>query len=197
MVQPASAADTCRILALGDSLTAGYGLPEKDAFPTVLQKLLREEGVPAEITNAGVSGDTSAGGRARVDWLLQGEEYDLALVALGANDALRGLSPERLRENLSAIVETLQAGGIRVVLAGMKAPRNLGPEYEQRFNAVYPDLAEKYGLALHPFLLEKVAADPALNQGDGIHPNAEGARVIANDLLPLIKREARVACGLD
>ncbi len=178
-----------RILALGDSLTAGYGLPAEAAFPAVLQRALGEAGVDAVVVNAGVSGDTSAGGRARLEWAL-GPGADIAIVELGANDALRGLAPESLEANLDAILKTLKARGVRPLLAGMRAPRNLGAEYAGRFDPVFPRVAERHGAAFYPFFLEGVAGVPELNQADGIHPTREGIEAIAKRILPLVKELA-------
>lgn len=174
-----------RILALGDSLTAGYGLPAEASFPAVLERELRDRGVEASVVNAGVSGDTSAGGRARLPWLLA-EVPDAAIVELGANDALRGLDPGALEENLRAVVRLLQERGVRVLLAGMRAPRNLGAGYARRFDAVYPRLAETEKVALYPFFLEGVAGVPERNLDDGIHPNEEGVREIVRRILPAV-----------
>jgi acyl-CoA thioesterase-1 len=189
----APAAARSRIVVLGDSLTAGLGLPTGEAYPTLLQQRLDAEGLPFEIVNAGVSGDTSAGGLRRLEWVLDGE-VSVLVVALGGNDALRGLPTEELQRNLSRIVEGARARGIDVVLAGMEAPRNFGPAYTGAFHRVYPDLAGTYGVALVPFLLEGVAGIPSMNQPDGIHPSAEGARKVADNvwtvLEPVVRRRA-------
>lgn len=182
----AAAADSpARIAILGDSLTAGYGLPAAEAFPARLETELRDRGLAVEILNAGVSGDTTAGGRARLDWVLA-DAPDALVVALGGNDALRGLDPAAMEANLSAIVERAQAAGVRVMVAGMRAPPNMGRGYEAAFNAVFARVAARRGAALYPFLLDGVAADPVLNQPDGIHPSAEGAAVIARRLAPAL-----------
>ncbi|WP_084536919.1 arylesterase [Azospirillum halopraeferens] len=179
----AAAAETVRLLALGDSLTAGYGLPEGQGFTARLQAALRAEGYPVEVINAGVSGDTTAGGRARLGWALA-DAPDAAIVALGANDMLRGIDPAVARANLDAILGELKARGIPVLLAGMLANPSLGRAYTDRFDAIHPELAEKHGVPLYPFFLEGVATDPALNQGDGIHPNAAGVDEIVRRILP-------------
>lgn len=163
---------------LGDSITAGYGLAAGEELPVQLEKALKAEGIEASVENAGVSGDTSAGGLSRLDWAIQGQP-DLVIVALGANDGLRGVEPSDTRQNLNAIVDRLQEKGARVLLAGMYAPPNMGAEYGERFNRIYPEIAAEQDIGLYPFLLEGVAAEPSLNQADGIHPNAEGARIIA------------------
>lgn len=168
-----------RIVFLGDSLTAGLGLPVEQSYPSVIQRRLDDGGYHYEVVNAGVSGDTSAGGMRRLEWVLEGP-VEVLVVALGANDGLRGLGPDDLRRNLTAIIEAGQARGLTVILAGMEAPPNFGSDYTARFREVYRDLAREHNLTLIPFLLEGVAADPTLNQGDGIHPNERGARVIAD-----------------
>lgn len=176
-----------KILVLGDSLTAGYGLPPANAFPVRLEAALRAEGRPIQVINAGVSGDTSAGGLARLDWALA-ERPDAVIVELGANDGLRGLDPKQTEANLDAILARLRAKGLRVLLTGMMAPPNFGRDYGRDFNGMFPRLAEKHGVPLYPFFLEGVAADPALNQADGIHPNAKGVEIIVGRLLPLVRK---------
>lgn len=182
------------IVALGDSLTAGYGLPLDQAYPSLLEDMLAGEGIRVRMVNAGVSGDTTAGGRARLNWVLA-EEPDYAIVALGANDALRGLSPELAEKNLNTILTELSQRDIPVLLAGMRAPANWGEDYVRKFDTMYPRLAGEYGACLYPFILEGVAADPALNQPDGLHPNAAGARIMAERLLPLVKDLLSGKCG--
>ncbi|HSK41202.1 MAG TPA: arylesterase [Arenibaculum sp.] len=179
-------ADPVRLLALGDSLTAGYGLAPEDSFPAQLQSALRTAGYDVEVINAGVSGDTTAGGLARLDWSLV-DDPDLVLVALGANDGLRGIDPATTRANLDAILERLTGRGLPVLVAGMYAPPNLGRAYGEAFNAIFPDLAEKYGAALYPFFLEGIAMVPDLNQDDGIHPNARGVAVMVDGILPHVE----------
>ena len=183
---PAKASTRPRIVALGDSLTAGLGLPANEAYPAILQRKLDAEGLDYEVVNAGVSGDTSAGGLSRLDWALEGD-VQILVVALGGNDALRALPPDELRQNLSTIVERAQAKHIAVVLAGMEAPRNFGRDYIVRFHQVYPDLARKYNVALVPFLLQDVAGIDRLNQRDGIHPTAEGAEIVAGNIWTVLK----------
>jgi acyl-CoA thioesterase-1 len=175
-----------RVVILGDSLTAGLGLSMKDAYPTVLQDRINEEGLKYTMVNAGVSGDTSAGGLSRLDWALDGDVRVL-VVALGGNDGLRGLPIAELTRNLSTIIERAQARGITVVLAGMEAPPNYGFDYTMGFHKVYPALARKYHVALVPFLLEGVGGIPALNQPDGIHPTAQGARMVAENVWTALK----------
>ncbi|EWY37882.1 hypothetical protein N825_15890 [Skermanella stibiiresistens SB22] len=172
-----------KILALGDSLTAGYGLAESDGFTPRLQRALRDKGYEVEVINAGVSGDTTAGGRARLDWALA-DQPQAAIVELGANDGLRGIDPASTRENLDAILATLKERGVPTLLAGMYAPPNLGRDYGDRFNAIYPELAAKYDVPLYPFFLEGVALDRNLNQEDGMHPNAQGVAIVVKGILP-------------
>ena len=174
------------IVALGDSLTAGYGVAAHEAYPALLEAILRREGYRHRVVNAGVTGDTTAGGLRRVDWVLRAHP-DVAIVALGSNDGLRGLSLAAMRENLERIVRRLREGGARVLLAGMRVPPNYGADYAQGFAAAFPAVARRTGATLMPFLLEGVAAEPALNQADGIHPNAAGHRVMADRLWPYLK----------
>ena len=179
-------AETVRILVLGDSLTAGYGLDLADTFPVRLERALRDEGLDVAVINAGVSGDTTAGGLARLGWALA-DRPDIAIVALGGNDALRGLDPTTTRANLDAIVTRIEAAGVRVLLAGMKAPPNLGAEYGRAFEAVFAGIAERHGVAFYPFFLEGVAAVAALNQDDAIHPNARGIHLRVEGIVPYVR----------
>ncbi|RMF12306.1 MAG: arylesterase [Alphaproteobacteria bacterium] len=187
---PVAAGGNVTVLAFGDSLTAGYGLGAGEALPDQLEQALKDRGIGARVINAGVSGDTTAGGLARLEWTLAGLDSppDLVILALGANDALRGIAPALTRANLAAMIEALQARAIPVLLAGMVAPPNMGPDYAAEFNPIYPELAARYGVALYPFLLDGVAANPALNQEDGMHPNGEGVAVIAERLAPIVAR---------
>ena len=175
-----------RVVFLGDSLTAGYTLEEAEAFPAQVEILLEEAGFDLEVVNAGVSGDTSAGGLRRLSWLLR-QDPDLLVVELGANDGLRGLPLESTEENLRQIVEEAQGAGARVLLLGMMIPPNYGPDYSRGFADLFPRLAEEKGVGLVPFLLEGVAGDPELNLPDGIHPTAEGHARVAETLLPYLK----------
>lgn len=178
---------TLKLVAFGDSLTAGYMLPESAAFPTVLQAALKAKGHRVEIANAGVSGDTASGGLERVEWSVP-DGTDGVILELGANDMLRGLDPDVTRKALDAIVAKLKARGIPVMLAGMYAGRNLGAEYQKRFEAIYTDLAAKYDLVLYPFFLDGVAgAAPRLALPDGLHPSAEGVKVIVERILPSVE----------
>jgi len=174
------------IVALGDSLTAGLGVAADEAYPARLEARLAREGYGYRVVNAGVSGDTTAGGLRRVDWVLRAKP-EIVIVALGANDGLRAQSPQAMRENLATIVRRLQAAGARVLLAGMRLPPNYGAEYTKEFQAVFPEVARSTGVAFMPFLLDGVAADPRLNQPDGIHPTAAGQQVIADRLWPYLR----------
>jgi acyl-CoA thioesterase I len=176
-----------RIVALGDSLTAGYGLAANEAFPVRLQRALAGKGIATEIANAGVSGDTASGGLARFDWSVP-DGTDAVILELGANDALRGVDPKVTRGALDALLRRLGERHIPVLLCGMLAPRNLGAEYGAAFNAIYPDLAKAYGAILYPFFLDGVATDPKLNQRDGLHPTAAGVDVIVEKILPAVER---------
>lgn len=171
------------IVAMGDSLTEGHGLAETEAWPALLEKRLRAEGYAVRVVNAGVSGETSEGARSRLNWVLN-LKPDILILATGANDGLRGLDTSRLSANLDRIIATCRDRGIPVVLAGMKMVRNMGQDYAMAFEAVYPDVAMRHGLILIPFLLEGVAGDPGLNLADGIHPNAEGYRRVAEIVMP-------------
>jgi acyl-CoA thioesterase-1 len=185
-VAPAPAAPL-RLLALGDSLTAGYGLAAGEGFTARLEAALRARGRDVTVVNGGVSGDTSAGGLARIDWAL-GDRPDAALVELGANDALRGLDPTETERNLDRILARLEAAGVPALLLGMKAPPNLGRDYASVFDRIYGRLAEKHQVPLYPFFLDGVAADRSLNQPDGIHPNAKGVDVIVARILPAVEK---------
>ena len=189
MAAPAFAAGSGQaltVLAVGDSLFAGYGLPAGQSVPDLLAERLRRDGYAAHMVNAGLSGDTSAGGLARLPWLLR-ERPDVAILELGANDGLQGMPPENLEKNLAAMLDLLAEKKIPVLLAGMRSLANFGPEYAGRFDAVYPRLAAQYRAAFLPFLLEGVALRPELNQSDGIHPNRAGAEKVADNLYPLLK----------
>jgi acyl-CoA thioesterase-1 len=185
--QAAPAAAATKIVAFGDSLTAGYGLKPSEAFPVRLKARLEQDGYAVEIENAGVSGDTTSGGLARLDWAI-GDHPDIVLLELGANDALRGIDPKLTRSNLDAMLQRLTRAHIKVLLIGMKAPRNWGPEFDNAFDAIYPDLAKKYGVPLYPFFLDGVALDAKLNQDDGLHPSAAGVEVIVAKIAPAVER---------
>jgi len=175
-----------KLVILGDSLSAGLGLSASSAFPERLQKSLEVKGITVGMINAGVSGDTSSGGRDRLDWSVP-EGTQAVIVELGANDALRGTDPAVTRAALSDILTRLKARKIAVLLCGMVAPPNYGSDYSARFNAIYPDLAKSFGVPLYPFFLEGVAADARLNQADGLHPTAEGVDVIVKNILPTVE----------
>ena len=179
-------AQPVKVVVLGDSLSAGLGLAAPDAFPAKLQKALKDKGVDVEIANAGVSGDTASGGRDRLDWSVP-KGTDAVIVELGANDALRGTDPAITRSALSDIVQGLKARGVAVLLLGMLAPPNYGSDYATRFNTIYPDLSKSFGVPLYPFFLDGVAADPKLNQADGIHPTAAGVDIIVNNMMPTVE----------
>lgn len=174
------------IVVLGDSLVAGFGMSAQDAFPAKLEAALRAKGYDVTIANAGVSGDTSAAGLARLDWSVP-EGTDAVVVELGANDALRGQPPEQTEKNLDAIVGRLKQRGIAVLVAGMIAPPNMGAEYGARFNPIFARVAERHGAALYPFFLEGVAGQPALNQADGMHPTPAGIDVMVRNFLPTME----------
>ncbi|MGD9617564.1 MAG: arylesterase [Alphaproteobacteria bacterium] len=180
-----AAARTVQILAFGDSLTAGFGLPSDESFPAQLERRLRAEGIEARIVNAGVSGDTTAGGLARLDWSLA-DKPDLVILALGANDMLRGTDPAVVRANLDAMIEKITASGARLLLLGMRASPNWGEKYQKEFDRIYPELARTHRVALYPFFLEGVAMNPELNQPDGIHPNRRGVAAMVERIAPRV-----------
>jgi acyl-CoA thioesterase-1 len=179
--------DAIRLLVLGDSLAAGYGLPANEAFPVQLERALRAKGHNVNVIAAGVSGDTSAGGRARLDWSLA-DNPDAVILELGANDGLRGIDPAATYDNLAAILKTLKDRGTPTLIAGMLAPPNLGTAYGKDFNATFTRLAKDYGVPLYPFFLDGVAADAALNQADGMHPNPQGVAIIVERILPSVEK---------
>ena len=176
-----------KILAFGTSLTQGLGLPPGTEYTAVLQEKLKAAGVDAKIINAGVSGDTSADGLSRLDWSLA-DKPTAAIVEMGSNDALRGLAPAQTEKNLGAILAKLKTGHVAVLLCGMHAPRNLGPEYAAQFDAIYPRLAKQYDVLFYPFILDGVALNPKLNQPDGIHPNPAGVKIIVSRILPYVQQ---------
>ncbi|MCC0033499.1 MAG: arylesterase [Brucellaceae bacterium] len=191
LLAPGSArAEPVRIVAFGDSLMAGYQLGPEEGFVPQLQKALDDQGIEASIGNAGVSGDTTSGGLARLDWSVA-DGTDLVILELGANDALRGIAPELTRQNLDAMITRLKDRGITVLLAGMIAPPNMGPDYGAAFNPVYADLAARHGLTLYPFFLDGVAATPALQLADGMHPNAAGVARMVDGILPVLLAEIK------
>ncbi len=185
-VSAANEEEPFEIVALGDSLSAGYLLPPGAGFPEQLGRALAEKGYHVNVMNAGVSGDTSTGGLARLDWAV-GPETDALILELGSNDALRGIEPNVTRANLEAIIQQMSARGVKVLIAGMLAPPNMGDDYAADFNTIFPDLAAKYDLPLYPFFLDGVAAERHLNLPDGIHPTEEGVAVIVERILPLVE----------
>ncbi|MDX2308041.1 MAG: arylesterase [Hyphomicrobium sp.] len=182
----ARAADRLDVVAFGDSLTAGYLLPPDAAFPVQLETALRARGHAVAVANAGVSGDTTAAGLARFDWAIP-EGTDAVILELGANDALRGQKPSDARKNLDEILARLSQRNIPVLIAGMRAPTNWGPDYQRDFDAIFADLAEKHGAILYPFFLDGIALDPKLNLDDGLHPNPQGVTVIVERILPKVE----------
>ncbi len=176
-----------KVVVLGDSLTAGYGLLEMQAFPALLQEKLNVDGYQWEVVNAGISGDTSAAGLQRIDWALGQGDVRILILELGANDGLRGLPVAEMKKNLAAIIERAKEKRITVLLAGMEAPPNFGPEYTVSFRQVYRDLAREYNVKFLPFLLDKVAGEPALNQADGIHPNVDGSKIVADTVWNVLR----------
>lgn len=187
-------AETITLLGFGDSLMAGYGLPQQDAFPTVLEAALRAKGHDVRVLNAGVSGDTTAGGRSRLGWSLS-QAPDAVILELGANDGLRGVPTAETRRNLDAILTKLTDQGIPVLLTGMLAPPNMGREYGKAFKAMFEDLAARYDVVFYPFFLEGVAAREKLNQQDGIHPNAAGVEVLVERILPSVETLIDKVCS--
>ncbi len=195
---PASSPDNPqrpKIVALGDSLTAGRGLLEMQAYPALLQEKLEQDGYAWEVVNAGVSGDTSAAGLQRLDWALQQNDVRILIVELGANDGLRGLPVDEMKKNLAEIIERARDRRIAVLLAGMEAPPNYGPEYASSFRQAYRDLARDYRVTFVPFMLDKVAGVATLNQSDGIHPNIEGTRIVADTLWTALRPMVDAAGG--
>lgn len=189
LTSPPAFAKTPEILAFGDSLTAGYGLPASEAFPAQLEAQLKKEGVDVKIVNAGVSGDTTTDGLARLDWALA-DKPDIVILALGANDALRGIDPGVVRANLDKMIDKVTASGAKILLLGMLAPTNWGARYEHDFDRIYPELAKAHGVPLYPFFLDGVAMDPKLNQPDGMHPNKRGVAVMVDRIAPLVAKLA-------
>ena len=182
----ARAQASIKLAVLGDSLTAGYGLPAEAAFPARLEKALRAKGIKVDVLNAGVSGDTTSGARDRLDWSIP-DGTEAVIVELGANDAMRGLDPKVSKAALADIIKRLQSRKIAVMLAGMYAPRNFGPEYAARFDPIYDELAKAYDVPLYPFFLDGVAGEAKLNLSDGIHPTAEGVDIIVARILPSVE----------
>ncbi len=189
-IAPSGAAETTKLMVFGDSLTAGYGLQKSNSFTEKLSEALKQKGLNVRVIAASVSGDTTAGGKARLAWALA-DKPDAVLLELGANDGLRGIEPAASRLNLADILQRLKKQGIRVLITGMLAPPNLGSDYGQEFNRIFPDLAKQYNVPLYPFFLEGVVANPALNQKDGIHPNPQGVDEIVKRILPMVVKLVR------
>jgi acyl-CoA thioesterase-1 len=187
IVSTPAAAHIPIILDFGDSLTAGYGLAPDQAFPARLEAALRRRGIEVRVVNAGVTGDTTAGGLARLDWALA-DKPDLVVLELGANDALRGIDPATVRDNLDKMIRKIQAAGAKTLLVGMLAPPNWGPEYKSAFDQIFLELAKTHDVPLYPFFLEGVAMKPELNQPDGLHPNERGVQVLVDRLAPIVAR---------
>ncbi len=179
------------IVAMGDSLSAGLGVVPEQSYPALLERMLAEKGLAYRVINAGISGETSSGARSRVDWVLR-LKPDIVILETGANDGLRGIDPALIEENIGAIITRLEQEGVTVVLAGMMMVTNLGPDYVSAFNDVYPRLADRHQVIFMPFFLDGVAAEPSLNQADGIHPNSAGYRVIASNVLPYVEQAIKV-----
>ena len=183
LVLPKSVTAKPKIVAFGDSLTAGFGLEETESYPYLLQQKLNAEGYNYEVVNAGVSGDTSMDGLERIDWTLENDGVQILILELGANDLLRGLSPAKMKDNLDKIIRKAKAKNVKVLLCGMLAPPTLGADYQRDFANAFPDLADKYKVAYLPFLLDTIAMKKELNQADGIHPNAQGTKIMTDNVL--------------
>lgn len=192
LVIPKNISTSPKIIAFGDSLTAGFGLEENQSYPYLLQQKLKSEGFDYEVINAGVSGDTSLGGLERIDWTLETENAQVLILELGANDLLRGAPPAKMKQNLDRIIEKAKAKKVKILLVGMIAPPSMGADYQRDFSDAFPDLAEKHKIAYLPFLLDGIALKKELNQADGIHPNAEGTRMmmenVYTELQPLLTK---------
>ena len=184
---PKAVSNKPKIIAPGDSLTAGFGLTEKESYPYLLQEKLRADGFDLEVVNAGVSGDTTLGGLERADWVLEQENAKILILELGANDLLRGIPAAKMKQNLDQIIRKAKAKGLKVLLCGMIAPPSMGLEYQREFTTAFPDLASEHKIAFLPFLLESVAMNKELNQADGIHPNPEGARIMTENIYRALK----------
>lgn len=184
---PPSTSNRPKIIAFGDSLTAGFGLSEKESYPYLLQERLKAEGFDYEVVNAGVSGDTSLGGLERADWVLEQDNAEILILELGANDMLRGIPVARMKENLGKVIKKAKAKNLKVLLCGMLAPPTMGADYQRDFTMAFPDLASDNKVQFLPFLLENIALNKELNQGDGIHPNAAGARIMTDNIYRSLK----------
>jgi len=187
LATPQIKTDRPKIVAFGDSLTAGFGLLEKESYPYLLQEKLKADGFDYEVVNAGVSGDTSIGGLERIDWVLEMENVEILILELGANDMLRRMPVANMKRNLAQIIEKAQAKNVRVLLCGMLAPPNVGAQYQRDYQMAFPDLASEYKTDFLPFLLDTIALNKDLNQGDGIHPNAEGSRIMTENIYRAVR----------
>ena len=187
LIASANASDSIRILAIGDSLIAGYGLKPEDGFTAQLENALNDKGYTVQIVNSGISGDTTSGGLARIDWVLS-DPYSAVILNLGSNDAFRAVPVDLVKQNLIDILGRIQSRKLPVLLAGAMAPRNLGPEYSEAFDAIYPEIARHFDVLFYPFFLEGVATDNSLNQQDGIHPNKAGVSLIVIQMLPYVEK---------
>ena len=187
LIKPKSTNDLPKIIAFGDSLTAGFGLTEKESYPYLLQERLNSEGFKYEVKNLGVSGETSLGGLERIEWVLEQENIEILILELGANDLLRGIPVDRMTNNLEKIIQKTKEKNVKILFCGMLAPPTMGEEYAKNYIKAFPDLASKYNLEFVPFLLENVATIPNLNQSDGIHPNAEGTKIMMNNIYKELK----------
>ena len=187
LAAPQVVTDKPKIIAFGDSLTAGFGLTEKESYPYLLQEKLKKEDFDYEVVNAGVSGDTSIGGLERVDWVLGQENVRILILELGANDLLRRMPVDKMKRNLAQIIEKAQSKNVKVLLCGMLAPPSVGADYQREYVNTFPDLADKYKVEFLPFLLENIALNKNLNQADGIHPNADGARIMTDNVYKELK----------
>lgn len=187
LVVPKAVTDRPKIIAFGDSLTAGFGLAEKESYPYLLQEKLKADGYDFEVVNAGISGDTSLGGLERSDWVLEQENARILILELGANDFLRGMPVAKMKENLDKIIRKAKAKKLKILLCGMLAPPSMGAEYQRAFMMAFPDLASEHKIEFLPFLLENIALKKDLNQADGIHPNAEGEKIMADNIYKALK----------
>jgi acyl-CoA thioesterase-1 len=188
LVNPEITSGKPKIVAFGDSLTAGFGLTENESYPYLLQQKLRSDGFDHEVVNAGISGDTTQGGLERIDWVLEMDDVKVLILELGANDLLRGIPVARMRANLDQIIRKAKARGIKVLLCGMLAPPTMGAEYQRDYTATFPELANEHKVAFVPFVLENVALKKELNQADGIHPNAEGEKIMTENIYRELKK---------
>ncbi|HEY2847239.1 MAG TPA: arylesterase [Pyrinomonadaceae bacterium] len=187
LATPPATGDKAKVICFGDSLTAGFGLAEKESYPYLLQQQLKADGYDYDVVNAGVSGDTSTGGLERADWVLGQDNAKVVIVELGANDMLRGLSPAKMKQNIDKIITKAQAKGLKVLLCGMLAPPTMGADYQRDFTTAFPDLASEHKVAYLPFLLDNIALNKDLNQADGIHPNAAGEKIMTDNVYKALK----------